>query len=73
MDYKDRMAVEYRELKRKAKKLRAMLVKYDTRFDTGNHDLKLSCPAYLLREQLEVMDKYMLILEKRALIEGIEL
>lgn len=73
MDYKDRMVVEYRELKRRARKLRAMLVRYDTRFDTGNHDFKLSCPAYLLREQLEVMDKYMLILEKRAFIEGIEL
>lgn len=73
MDYKDRMVVEYRELKRRARKLRAMLVKYDTRFDTGNHDFNLSCPAYLLREQLEVMDKYMLILEKRAFIEGIEL
>lgn len=73
MDYKDRMVVEYRELKRKSKKLRAMLVKYDTRYDTGNHDFKLSCPDYLLRQQLKVMDEYMLILEKRAFIEGIEL
>ena len=69
MDYKDRMRNEYIELKDKYDKLHRMLVKYDA----GKLDFTPTCPMELLREQASTMEKYLYILETRALIEGIEL
>lgn len=69
MDYKDRMRNEYIELKDKYDKLHRMLVKYDA----GKLDFTPTCPIELLREQASTMEKYLYILETRALIEGIEL
>ena len=69
MDYKDRMRNEYIELKDKYDKLHRMLVKYDE----GKLDFTLNCPIGLLREQASTMEKYLYILEMRALIEEVEL
>ena len=69
MDYKDRMRNEYIELKDKYDKLHRMLVKYDA----GTLYFTPTCSIELLREQASTMEKYLYILETRALIEEIEL
>ena len=69
MDYKERLRNEYIELKDKYDKLHRMLVKYDA----GKLDFTLNCPIGLLREQASTMEKYLYILEMRALIEEVEL
>lgn len=67
--YKVRMVKEYWGLKDKYDKLHKMLVKYDT----GKLDFTLTCPIGVLREQAGVMGNYLYILEKRAIIEDIDL
>lgn len=69
MDYKDRMKVEYTQLKDKYDKLHKMLVKYDA----GKLGFTPTCPIELLREQASVMGRYLYILEVRAVIEEVEL
>ena len=69
MDYKDRMRKEYIELKDKYDKLHRMLVKYDA----GKLDFTPNYSIGLLREQASTMEKYLYILEMRALIEEVEL
>ena len=69
MDYKDRMRNEYIELKDKYDKLHRMLVKYDA----GKLDFTPTCSIGLLRDQASTMEKYLYILEMRALIEEVEL
>lgn len=67
--YKMRMVKEYWDLKDKYDKLHKMLVKYDA----GKLDFTLTCPIGILREQAGVMGNYLYILEKRAIIEDIDL
>ena len=67
--YKERMVKEYWDLKGKYDKLHKMLVKHDA----GKLNLTLTCPIELLREQAATMGKYLFILEKRAIIEDIDL
>lgn len=67
-DYKLRMVKEYKELKDKYDKLRAMLVKYDA----GKLDFTPTCQIDLLRKQASVMDQYLYILETRAVIENVD-
>lgn len=67
--YKVRMVKEYWGLKDKYDKLHKMLVKYDA----GKLDFTLTCPIGVLREQAGVMGNYLYILEKRAIIEDIDL
>ena len=69
MDYKERMKIEYAELRERYCKLHKMLVRYDA----GKLDLTPSCPIQLLRDQAATMGKYLYILEVRALIEEVEL
>lgn len=69
MDYKDRMVIEYNELKERYVKLRKMLAASCA----GKLDFVPSCPIGLLRDQLKAMDEYMFILESRAIIEDIDL
>lgn len=69
MDYKERMKIEYHEVKERYDKLHKMLVKYDA----NKLDFTPICPIDLLREQASVMGKYLYILETRALIEDIDL
>lgn len=68
-DYKQRMVKEYTELKERYTKLHKILVKHDA----GKLEFTLNCPADLLRQQAEVMGRYLYILEMRAVIEGVEL
>ena len=68
-DYKERMVKEYTDLKERYTKLHKILVKHDA----GKLDFTLNCPVGLLRQQASIMDRYLSILEKRAVIEGIEL
>lgn len=67
--YKVRMVKEYWDLKDKYDKLHKMLVKYDA----GKLDFTPNCPIGVLREQAGVMGNYLYILEKRAIIEDIDL
>lgn len=67
--YKERMVKEYWDLKGKYDKLHKMLVKHDA----GKLDFTLACPIGVLREQAGVMGNYLYILEKRAIIEDIDL
>ena len=68
-DYKDRFVAEYAQLAIRRERLAAMLHKYDH----GTLDFTPTCPIELLREQLDAMEDYMSILEKRAILEGIDL
>lgn len=66
-DYKERMMQEYQELKQRYDSLHKMLVK----LDAGTLDFTPTCPPVLLKEQADIMNKYMYILEVRAEVEGI--
>ena len=66
-DYKDRSKAEYYQLKIRIEKLEAMLKKYDE----GTLEFTLNCPVELLRQQLDYMINYKMILEQRTSYEGI--
>ena len=68
-DYKERFKAEYLQLKIRYKKLFNMLVKYKA----GSLKFVPACPYDLLYEQLQHMGRYIMILEARAEVEGIEL
>lgn len=77
-NYKDRFIAEYRQLKIRYEKLRAfndriiaadMTSHLDNKINMPKHD----CPAFLLEDQERIMDSYLRILERRAIIEGIDL
>lgn len=68
-EYKERFKAEYYQLKIRYDKLDAMLIK----FEAGALDFKPTCPIELLLKQKNCMADYILILEERARIEGIEL
>ena len=67
-DYKSRMKQEYLELTTRINKLRRMIVLAKA----DKLEFKLSCKDELLEEQLEAMEKYALVLEARAIIEGVK-
>ena len=68
-DWQQRFVLEYEELANRAKKLQAILDKYDA----GMLDFKPQTPIGLLRAQLSIMRAYMAILEERAEFEDIGL
>ena len=68
-DWQQRFVLEYETLADRAKKLRAILDKYDA----GMLDFKPQTPIGLLRAQLSIMCSYMAILEEHAEFEGIDL
>ena len=68
-DWQQRFVIEYEELANRAKKLQAILDKYDA----GMLDFKPQTPIGLLRAQLSIMRAYMAILEERAEFEDIDL
>lgn len=67
--YKVRMYAEYFELCDKYKKLINIL----RDADIGALDFKLNCPIELLKEQADVMKRYIDILIKRSTYEHIDL
>ena len=68
-DYKERFKAEYWQLKIRWEKLNDMLGKYKR----GDLDFKPVCSYEDLYEQLIYMEHYLVSLEMRASIEGIEL
>jgi len=68
-DYQERMKKEYDELKDRYIKLNQIIIKADK----GELDFELSCPLILLKQQRNVMKRYLDILEKRGFYEDIEL
>ena len=68
-DFKDRFRAEYYQLKIRYKKLDVMLYK----MENGDLDFRPKCSYELLRTQYITMKAYLLLLQDRAKIEGIEL
>lgn len=68
-DYKERFKAEYRQLLIRQQKLFKMLIKYKA----GTLDFVPRCSYDLLFEQLRTMGQYLMLLEVRAEVEGINL
>lgn len=69
MDWKERVQLEYKQLKERYDKLHNMIVKYEA----GTLEFTPNCPLDLLKEQAAAMGKYLYVLEVRAQIEDIDL
>lgn len=72
-DYKERFVAEYRQVKIRYEKLKNFCNKIEVETMLGKEVTKHDCPLELLREQQKYMGLYLSILEKRALIEKVEL
>lgn len=72
-DYKERFVAEYHQVKIRYEKLKNFCNKIEVEEMLGKEVTKHDCPLELLREQQRHMGFYLLILEKRALIENVEL
>lgn len=72
-DYKERFVAEYRQVKIRYEKLKNFCNKIEVEEMLGKEVTKHDCPLELLREQQKYMGLYLSILEKRALIENVEL
>lgn len=68
-DYKERFKAEYYQTKIRYEKLHNMCLRYET----GTLDFTPSCSLELLKEQKAMMGGYLNAMEKRAIIEHIEL
>ena len=68
-DYKERFAAEYLQTKIRYQKLHKMLVK----LEAGKLGFEPTCPKTILEEQKHYMGRYLISLEIRAEIEGIDL
>lgn len=72
-DYKERFVAEYHQVKIRYEKLKNFCNKIEVETMLGKEVAKHDCPLGLLREQQEYMGLYLSVLEKRALIENVEL
>ena len=72
-DYKERFIAEYYQNKIRYEKLKDFCNRIEVAEILGIHPPKHDCPLYLLREQQQHMGMYLSILEKRAIIENIDL
>jgi|GEM_PF-377095 len=72
-DYKERFVAEYHQVKIRYEKLKNFCNKIEVEEMLGKEVTKHDCPLELLREQQKYMGLYLSILEKRALIENVEL
>ncbi len=68
-DYKERFIAEYHQTKERAKELSVMIEK----FKKNRLGIKPKCNISLLELQLNYMNKYLSILEARAIIENVDL
>lgn len=68
-DYKERFKAEYYQLKIRYEKLENMVYQHDV----GTLPFVLTCPIMLLKHQMEHMGNYLTTIEKRAVIECIDL
>lgn len=72
-DYKERFIAEYDQVKIRYEKLKKFCNKIEVEKMLGKEKTKHDCPLELLREQQKHMGLYLSVLEKRALIECIDL
>lgn len=72
-NYKERFVAEYRQVKIRYEKLKNFCNKIEVETMLGKEVTKHDCPLELLREQQKYMGLYLSVLEKRALIENVEL
>lgn len=72
-DYKERFVAEYHQVKIRYEKLKNFCNKIEVEEILGKEVTKHDCPLELLREQQKYMGLYLSVLEKRALIENVEL
>ena len=72
-DYKERFVAEYHQVKIRYEKLKNFCNKIEVETMLGKEVTKHDCPLELLRERQKYMGFYLSILEKRALIENVEL
>lgn len=72
-NYKERFVAEYHQVKIRYEKLKNFCNKIEVETMLGKEVTKHDCPLELLREQQKYMGLYLSILEKRALIENVEL
>lgn len=72
-NYKERFVAEYHQVKIRYEKLKNFCNKIEVEEMLGKEVTKHDCPLELLREQQKYMGLYLSILEKRALIENVEL
>lgn len=72
-DYKERFEAEYWQTKTRYEKLKYFCNRIEVAEMLEGEVPKHDCPLALLREQQRYMGQYLGVLEKRALIEGIEL
>ena len=72
-DYKERFVAEYHQVKIRYEKLKDFCNKIEVETMLGKEVTKHDCPLELLREQQKYMGLYLSVLEKRALIENVEL
>ena len=68
-DYKDRFVAEWAQTKIRLSKLNRMLQRY---YD-GTLDFTPTCPVQFLEKQTFAMERYVKVLEMRALVEKIKL
>ena len=68
-DYKERFRGEYYQTKIRKEKLDAMLKKWDE----GQLEFNPTCPREMYDDQIAGMTAYLNVLEKRAVIENVEL
>lgn len=72
-NYKERFIAEYHQVKIRYDKLKNFCNKIEVETMLGKEVTKHDCPIELLREQQKYMGLYLSVLEKRALIENVEL
>ena len=72
-DYKERFVAEYHQVEIRYEKLKNFCNKIEVETMLGEEVTKHDCPLELLREQQKYMGLYLSVLEKRALIENVEL
>lgn len=68
-DYKERFKAEYYQLKIRLEKLKCMLQKWDN----GEIQFTPTCPRSIYGLQVENMERYLAVLDARAVIEKIAL
>lgn len=72
-DYKQRFIAEYQQTKIRYEKLKHFCNRIEVAEMMGTDAPKHDCPLALLREQQRLMGLYLSTLEKRAIIEDVDL
>jgi hypothetical protein len=72
-DYRERFIAEYMQLTIRMTKLEKFCNRIEAAIVKGTEEPKHDCPLNLLKDQLHAMRSYLVILQLRAEIEGIDL